>query len=50
MKNKVYICYTYYHLYVSLLENLNNKTIGRNYLILTDHMNESKNLIKKNQK
>lgn len=50
MKNKVYICYTYYHLYVSLLENLNNKTIGKNYLILTDHMNESKNLIEKIQK
>lgn len=40
MNKNLYICYTYYHLYVSLLEIIYLKNLGydNNYLIITDHI------------
>lgn len=37
MNKKIYICYTYYHLYVSLLESFYLKN-SESYLIITDHI------------
>lgn len=40
MNKNIYICYTYYHLYVSLLEIFYSKN-SENYLIITDHISNA---------